>query len=133
MIHDLRDKQEREWESLYKEVQAILELHGREDAYGKGDYWILDDNWGTLQHKIEIQNLSLLRPEIIHSLRTLLTRFPHWEIVVAVHVPGTEGAWPPMGVIIRAHEVVDGLQRQYFPREVQAYAYEGSRRGTDRD
>jgi hypothetical protein len=32
-----------------------------------------------------------------------------------------------MGLVIRDDEIVDGLQRQYFPREFQTIKYEGSR------
>lgn len=130
---EVPDEQERAWGDLYDQIQAVLSREGQEAAVGNGDYWLLDDNWGVLQHKIEVQNLRLLKPEIVRSLQTLLKEFRRWEIVVAVHVPDTENLWPPMGLIIRAHEIVDGLQRQFFPKEFQAYEYEGSRRGTDRD
>ena len=35
-----------------------------------------------------------------------------------------------MGISIRSNEIVDDLQRQYFPKEFQDLAYEGARRGT---
>ncbi len=127
------DKQEETWGDLYEKIRTLLNQHGREDSLGKGDYWLIDDNWGALQHKIEIQNLVLLKPEVVLLLQALLQKVPRWEIVVAVHIPGTENSWPPMGLIIRGHEIVDGLQRQHFPREFQNFEYEGSRRGTDRD
>jgi hypothetical protein len=38
-----------------------------------------------------------------------------------------------MGLTIRDHEIIDGLQRQYFPREFQSIRYRGSRPGTERD
>jgi hypothetical protein len=133
MTADLPVEQERAWGALYERIQALLSPVGQENPYGKADYWLIDDNWGSLQHKIEVQNLHLLKPDIVRSLQVLLEEFHGWEIVVAVHVPGTEKSWPPMGLIIRAQEIVDGLQRQYFPKEFQSYQYQGSRRGTDRD
>jgi hypothetical protein len=53
--------------------------------------------------------------------------------MVAVYVPGVGEDWPDMGLTIRAHEIVDGLQRSLFPKEFQNLRYEGSRPGTDRD
>jgi hypothetical protein len=47
----------------------------------------------------------------------------------AVLLPG----WPQMGLIVRSHEIIDGLQRQFFPAELKTIQYDGSRRGTDRD
>jgi hypothetical protein len=41
--------------------------------------------------------------------------------------------WPEMGLIVRSHEIVDGLRRDLFPPEYQNIHYEGSRPGTDQD
>jgi hypothetical protein len=38
-----------------------------------------------------------------------------------------------MGLTIRAHEIIDGLQRQYFPEPYRSFRYEGSRPGTEYD
>ena len=127
------DKQEREWELIYSEIGRTLERFGKEDAFGKGDYLLVDDNWGNHQQKIEVQNLSLIKPQIIKLLQQILAPYPDWEIVVAIDVPKHEADWPAMGLIIRNDEIIDGLQRQYFPTELQNIQYEGSRRGTDRD
>jgi len=43
---------------------------------------------------------------------------------------GLRNDWPNMGISIRADEIIDGLQRQYFPTEFQDLAYEGARRGS---
>ena len=127
------DEQSKIWEILYDRIKAVLRRFGNENAFGKGDYWILDDNWGNRQHKIEVQNLILLKSGVVKSLRALLAHYPDWDIVIAVHIPGKQHLWPPMGLIIRSHEIIDGLQRQYFPKEFQNLQYQGSRRGTDRD
>jgi hypothetical protein len=38
-----------------------------------------------------------------------------------------------MGLYIRPHEIIDALQRHYFPAEFQRLEYEGARRGTAHD
>ncbi|MEA2990509.1 MAG: hypothetical protein QOG83_3220, partial [Alphaproteobacteria bacterium] len=83
--------------------------------------------YGHQRHKVEIHQLRMLAPPVIKSLRALLNEYPQWEIIVAVDIPGKESAWPPMGVTIRRHEIIDGLQRQYLPDEFQGVAYEGSK------
>jgi hypothetical protein len=126
-------RQERDWGILYERISKLLQQFGKVDAIGEGDYWLIDENWGFDQHKVEVQNLNLLDPKIVKSLQTLLGGFPDWEIMIAVALPGTEGIWPAMGLVIRRDEIIDGLQRQYFPKEFQNVRYEGSRPGTDRD
>jgi hypothetical protein len=125
--------QERAWGALYDRIGDLLRPLAVENAFREGDYWLVDENWGVYQHKLEIQKLELLRPHVVKALQALLNGYRDWEIVVSVDVPGTEKSWPAMGLIIRDDEIIDGLQRQYFPLEFQSIAYEGSRPGTDRD
>ena len=123
-------KQERAWGTLYDRIQSILRPIAVEEFRGRADYWLLDDNWGPTQHKLYVNNLKLLAPEIIKQLQNCLKGHPDWEIVVAVAVPGAGKSWPNMGLFIRPHEIVEDLQRQYFPPEFQHIQYVGSRRGS---
>jgi len=91
------------------------------------DCLLLDENLGVWQHKIETSNLEMLRPVVIKSLQKLLVGYSNWEIVIAVSSPGKEKVWPSMGLVISEDEIIDGLQRQYFPKEFQSIEYEGSR------
>lgn len=126
-------QQEQDWAELYKRIVTVLERFGVENAFGQGDYWVLDDNWGPPQQKVCIFNLKMLEPEIVYAMQRLLPEFPGWSIVVAVDVPGTEKKWPAMGLIVRPDEIIDGLQRRYFPLGFQSLRYAGSRPGTDKD
>jgi hypothetical protein len=127
------NKQDRNWEMLYERIRLLLTEFGTEGMPRTADYWIDDDNIGTTQQKIYIRNLILLRPHIIKSLQDLLNEFSAWEIMVAVSVPGLGDSWPDMGLTIRRDEIIDGLQRQYLPKEFLGMQYEGSKSGTDRD
>jgi hypothetical protein len=117
--------QDREWNILFDRVNETLRRLSEANAFGIEDYWILDDNWGHLRQEIEIRNLNLLKPHIIKSLQSLVSDYPEWEIAIGVDIVGTYKDWPAMGVIVRHDEIVDGLQRQYFPQELQTIAYEG--------
>lgn len=127
------DEQGRTWNRLYGEIKAVLRRFGTENHFGEADYLLVDDNYGWQQHKIEIHKLHMLDPVVVKSLRPLLRQTPDWEIVIAVDIPGTEQTWPRMGVIIRDHEIIDGLQREYLPQEWRSVVYEGSRPGTGYD
>lgn len=122
------------FERLAGEIGKLLEQFGKHDSLLEmGDYSIYGDYWGYPQVKVTVANLALLRPEIIKRLQRVVAGYSGWEIVVAVAVPGHLDNWPRMGLYIRPHEILDGLQRQYFPAEYQTIEYEGSRRGTEQD
>jgi hypothetical protein len=127
------DEQASVWELLYEQVCALLKIYGIENGFGEADFLVVDDNYGWREVHIEVHRLRMLAPPIIVELQSLLQSFPGWQISVAVHVPGTKPDWPPMGLKIRGHEIVDGLRRQYFPEPYRSFRYEGSRVGTEDD
>ena len=61
--------QDREWRVLHDRIAETLDRFGRRDAFGDGDYWLVDDNWGQCRQLIEIQNLNLLQPHIVKLLQ----------------------------------------------------------------
>ena len=120
------------FDRLYAQVTAVLAEHGEEYGANRGDY-LLVDNYGDQRVTFSVQHLKMMHPEIIARLRGFLADLPEWEIVASVDIPGTEKLWPLMGLTIRKHEIVDGLQRQYFPEEFRGYRYADSRPGTGYD
>lgn len=130
---DWDEKQVENWHLLFEGVSKILMQYGAEYHSGKGDYLLVEDNYGWQRITFSVQNLTMLKPDIIRRLRDLLSDFQEWEIVVAVDIPGREKTWPVMGLTIRKREVIDGLQRQYFPQEFQNWQYEDSKPGTGYD
>jgi hypothetical protein len=126
------DEQGRTWERLYESVRGLLAQYGTEEATGRADYLIVDDNYGWQRIQVIAQGLKMFRPEIVAQLRALLAELPGWEITMAVDVIGKEKAWPRMGLTIRKHEIIDGLQRQFMPELANVY-YQGGRPGTGND
>jgi hypothetical protein len=122
------DAQEREWLHLYDTISELLQRLVVDGACEHGDYHLLDENWGRYRHELEIGNLVLLKPEVVRSLQALLSGLPDWEISVGIDVVSKYTEWPPMGIVVRDDEIVDGLQRQYLPAEYQAMRYEGRTR-----
>ncbi len=118
---------------LIDRINTLLKRYGEHDLLKPGDYSIYDDYWGYPQVKVSINNLELLQPSIIEGLQTIVKAYPAWEIVVAVAVRGHYNDWREMGLYIRPHEIIDGLQRQYFPKEFQDIEYQGARHGTAYD
>src|SRR5947207_15026113 len=110
-------RREVEWRILHDRITETLDRFGKKDAFGRGDYWLVDEDLGLYRQKLEIQNLNLLQPHIIKSLQALLAGYPDWEIMFRVDVLGKEKEWPAMGVIIHDDEIIDDLRREYLPDE----------------
>jgi hypothetical protein len=115
--------QESAWAILHDRITKTLQHFGEKNPFGKGDYWLLDENWGRYRQELEVQNLKMLQPHIIKLLQALLADYPKWEITVRVDVPGTENTWPGMGLIIFNDEIVDELRRDYLPAEFRNISY----------
>jgi hypothetical protein len=118
------EREEAEWHLLHDRITEALDQFGKKDAFGKGDYWLVDEHLHAYRHDLEVQNLSLLRPEVI-KLQELLHGYPHWEIFFTVD-PGKE-KWPGMGIIIRDDEIIDELQREHLPEEFRSFVYRGTK------
>jgi hypothetical protein len=129
MTSDDRSAQEQTWDVTYDRLEATLHRFGKEDYLGRADYWLLDEDWGSPQHFLYIHNLHLLSPEIVNQLQHVLKPFPQWELIAEVARRGPTASWPIMGLIVRAHEIVDGLRRDFLPAEIRNFTYEGSRPG----
>lgn len=87
---------------------------------------------GATLRSRSISITKLLTTPLISQLKGLLSSFPGHEIIVAIAVREGE-RWPDMGLTIRAHEIIDGLQREHFPPEYRSVSFEGARPGTERD
>jgi hypothetical protein len=119
--------QDREWHRLHDQITELLDRYGKKNAFGKGDYWLVDDNWGWKRHQLEFQNLDLFRAVVIKSLQSLLADFPEWDITVRVDVIGKEKMWPGMGLVISHDEIIDDLKREFLPPEFRTLLYDGAR------
>lgn len=125
-------EQERVFSILYDRALQYLGGLGLDD-WRDGDFWIVDDNYGPKQHKIYFYSYRMLAPGVIRGLQVLLEDHSDWDWVIVALPHGAPECWPEMGLIVRKHEIIDGLKREYFPKEYQSLRYEGARPGTDRD
>jgi hypothetical protein len=119
------------FEQLDDRVDKLLERFGRPDflpGQRYGDYHVHDDYSEYPQVVVFVENLELLRTPVVDALQELVREYPGWQIDLMVTLRGHED-WPNMGISIRANEIVDDLQRQYFPKEFQNLTYDGARKG----
>lgn len=123
------------FDDLYPRVEKLLDEFGRPKyvpGAPAGDFAVHGDYSGRAQVVVFVNNLQMLRPAVVTALQDLVKEYPGWQIVMTVAVRGQIGKWPNMGIYIRPHEIIDGLQRQYFPREYQDIEYAGAARNGGR-
>jgi hypothetical protein len=121
------------FEELYPRVEELMERFGQPDflpGRRHGDYMVHGDYGGYPEVVVFVHNLALLRPAVVEELQRLIREYPGWQITITVAPRDRQRDWPNMGLYVRPHEIIDGLQRQYFPKELQNIEYEGARRGT---
>jgi hypothetical protein len=136
MSRDEYDRRQAEqydiFERLYPRVDTLLERFGRPDflpGQRHGDYSVHGDYREYPQVVVFVHNLKLLERPVVSALQELVKGFPGWRIDLMVGLWDHLKDWPNMGISVRANEIVDDLQRQYFPKEFQDLVYEGARRG----
>ena len=129
------EKQAAEWSELYHSIQKVLRRNGTEHFAGRGDYWLVEDNWGpeSYSQRVLVFSFKMIRPDIVRSLQRLLTRYPNWEIYLGLAPNERPDDFPEMGITIRKNEIVDGLRREYLPPEFRDLQYEDARVGTAKD
>jgi hypothetical protein len=137
MSRDEYDRRQNEqygvFERLSARVGELLERFGRPDFapdQPKGDFSVHGDYSEYPQVVVFVHNLNLLQNPVVNALQALLKDFPGWQIDLMVGLWGHLDDWPNMGISIRDDEIVDDLQRQYFPPEYQNLAYEHTRKGS---
>jgi hypothetical protein len=119
---------------LRDRIENLLEQYGRADSLaGLGDFSAHYDFVQSDQVKVSVANLDLFQPFIVYQLQDIVKEFPGWEIVYTVTLDDHLKDWPDMGLYIRGDEIIDTLQRQYFPKKYQSIAYAGSRLGREPD
>ncbi len=87
MAIDLEVEQKREWTALYDQIQEVLAPFGEPDDEEEKGYLLVGDNLGSFEHRIETNNLEIVKPVAIKALQKLLAGYPNWEIMIAVCSP----------------------------------------------
>ena len=75
-----------EWQALYDALHSALAPLGTEDAYGKGDYWLVDDDYGDTTQKLCVWRPSFLQPSLIHLFQKTLGGYTRWRLMVQLEV-----------------------------------------------
>lgn len=89
-----------EWKCLYGVLGSTLSELGIENAYGDGDYWLVDDDYGDTTHKVCVHSKSFLRPTLIAAIQRALQGFPNWRVMLQFEFPIAGAADASTGLIV---------------------------------
>ena len=79
-----KEQQEQEWRALYATLSAILSGFGTENSFGEDDYWLVDDNYGSPQHKICVARISFITRPLVAEIQRALRQYAlPWEVLFA--------------------------------------------------
>jgi hypothetical protein len=82
---ELEAARQQEWKRLYASLEATLSVHGMNDPFGDGDYFLIDDDYGAYQHKIECSKESFFRSGALVDTQELLCKHDGpWEVIFAL-------------------------------------------------
>lgn len=102
----------REWNALNRRLNKYLRVRGRTDSEGAGDYYLLDEDYGTAEQSITIHRIEFLTPELVSGIQAILREgFAAWIVHVVLDVlPAVEGISSD-GLEIHADRVVEKWDR----------------------
>ena len=87
------------WSALYGRLLEELASHGRNDPFGDGDFFLVDDDYGSTQQKLEITSSGTFTLALVSGIQKVLAEFSdEWEVVVAL--PSIDGV--AHGYVVRA-------------------------------
>lgn len=76
-----------QWRAVYDSLSESVAKLGVEDPYGKGDYWVVDDDYGDATQKICVHRKSFLVPELLTAIQASLRSFPGWRVMLQIEFP----------------------------------------------
>ena len=76
--------QPHEWNALYLELRGVLASHGREGPFGNGEFWLVDDNYGSPQHKVCVFRVAFLTQPLCREVQRVIRKYSlAWEVIFA--------------------------------------------------
>jgi len=108
------------WRELYSLLRALCLRSGVESPYGKGDFWIVDDDWGGQLHKICVFRISFITKRLVGDIQALLqTQFADWGVMFQLEILNAVETIPPEGLVVYADAIEEAWDRDLLIRVFQ--------------
>lgn len=80
------EEREQQWTSLYETLRQTLAPLGTENAFGEGDYWLVDDDYGDTAQKVCVWRPSFLTTEVVKLTQKALSKYNQWRVMVQLEI-----------------------------------------------
>jgi hypothetical protein len=84
-VHDLFEPQVdgEQWDRVYQGVVKTLGSFGSNDELGEGDFWIIEDFYGTPEVLVEVLNEKVVTDSMRQALRRFLKQeAPNFSVII---------------------------------------------------
>jgi hypothetical protein len=97
---------------LYDELVPFFAARGTDDGgLGHGDYWLWDDKWVPLAHRIHINNIEFLTPTLIEEIQQILKRYPNYALWMQIDAKAPGVDVPCEGIRVFADRIEEDWDR----------------------
>jgi len=97
---------------LYDELVPFFAARGTDDGgLGGGDYWLWDDKWVPLAHRIHINNIEFLTPALIDEIQQILKRYPNYALWMQIDAQAPGVDVPCEGIRVFADRIEEDWDR----------------------
>lgn len=100
-------------QKIYDCLLSLLNLAGRNNAIGEGDFWLLDDDYGFPEQRIYIFRMEILTDSLVRELQELLKNgFQDWTIRIVLDLLPPDEDVPRAGLLIHSGRVEEQWDRE---------------------
>jgi len=109
---EISPEEDRDTRALYASLEQLLGARGTSNAFGEGDYWIVDDSWVPRSHKVCIFNIEFLTPQLVEEVQQLLKQnFPACVVWFQIEVVEPGVPIPLPGIRVFADRIEQDWDR----------------------
>ncbi len=77
---DEKTEKSKKFDAVYEALIDRLSSFGVNSAYGQGDYWVVDDDYGDDVLRIHVFQPGFWSNEVLSAVDTTLRDFPGWRV-----------------------------------------------------
>lgn len=109
-LEDDEDQVDPGWQRLYDALVLTCKWFGDENAFGRGDFWVVDDDYGCHNQKLCVSSLTFLTPEVVQAIQQCIrdAGAPGAQVMIQLELQGHGvDQVPPEGLIVKAHDIAE--------------------------
>lgn len=98
------------WQRLYDALVLTCKWYGDENAFGRADFWVVDDDYGCHDQKMCVSSMTFLTPEVVQAIQQCIrdAGAPGAQVMIQLELQGHVGDQvPPEGLIVKAHDIAE--------------------------